>query len=895
MSAKTVLASMPGGRFWLGGSLLLALTAVLVVHVLNPTGVLGDATFLSVGWMAAGAAWVGARRAQGGARLVPFLIAAGLTASAGGDLSYRVYQWNGTTPDISLADIPWFSSFLGLGAALFITLVRAHGPKRIDVDAVIDVLTVVAVSVLVFWNVSIAAIMSDDTVPSVVRVIWAGYPVADAVLFALVLRALAGRRSRAQVGFTFALGVVCWLGADLGFLLLTVSGVFSAWLDVGWLLGAVLMAQAAWRRPVVATVETVEAERADTGSGLGRVAIAIVPLMVPPVLVLLDHLRDRRGDPLEAVIGMAVLLTLAFARTARLVKSERRAKADARKSHRHYARLAANSSDAVAVLDLDGRLMNDSPQLAALLGFEGSTKGMDASRLLAAVDPDEMRALFARVTATAGEVLDTEVQIHHHHGYQLWLGARMVNMLHDPDVEGVILAVHDISDRKRVERDLSHQAFHDALTELPNRALFRDRVEHALRRTTRSGLDVATLYLDLDGFKNVNDSLGHDAGDDLLRQVAARLVDAVRSVDTVARLGGDEFAVLIEASATPLPEAITVAERILQALSMPFQISGSRISLSASVGIAASDSDSSADTLVRNADIAMYRAKSNGKAQWVAYDPLMRAAAMERLQLENDLEKALAGEEFRLMYQPLVRLETKEIVGFEALLRWDHPTLGLIMPDRFIPIAEDSGSIVPIGLWVLRTACQVGARWQCDYPRLPPLTMAVNLSARQLATPDLVQQVAQALTDTGLDPTTLVLEMTETALIHDATLASRRLHELRALGIRLAIDDFGTGYSSLSYLRQFPVDILKIDRSFINTITDREKIPAIVRGLLDLGRTLQLETVAEGVEDDIQRDSLRDENCELAQGYLFARPLDPIDADTLLAQMTGLRSAEVPH
>jgi diguanylate cyclase (GGDEF)-like protein len=498
-----------------------------------------------------------------------------------------------------------------------------------------------------------------------------------------------------------------------------------------------------------------------------------------------------------------------------------------------------------------------------------------------------LRVLLARVTLSPGEAVDTEMQVDHRNGTQVWLGARIVNLLHDPDVEGLIIALHDISGRKRAESELSHQAFHDALTGLPNRALYRDRVEHALTRNARTGLDSAVLYLDLDGFKNVNDSLGHDSGDALLREVATRLLAAVRTGDTVARLGGDEFAILIEQSPRPLDEATAVADRALTALAAPYDIGGMRVLVSASVGIAAGDGHTTGAELVRNADIAMYRAKTTGKSQWITYDPHMREAAMERLQLETDLDGALERDEFRLVYQPVVRLETEQIVGFEALLRWHHPTLGVIVPDRFIPIAEESGSIVPIGEWVLRTACEMGAQWQRQYQRDPKLTMAVNISARQLASDDLVERVTEALASSALDPATLVLEMTETALIQDAPVAARRLQELRRLGVRLAIDDFGTGYSSLSYLRQFPVDILKIDRSFINTITDRSQIPAIVRGLLDLGRTLELETVAEGVEDDAQRDGLRDEHCALAQGFLFARPLDPADAEALLLQMNS--------
>jgi EAL domain-containing protein (putative c-di-GMP-specific phosphodiesterase class I) len=269
----------------------------------------------------------------------------------------------------------------------------------------------------------------------------------------------------------------------------------------------------------------------------------------------------------------------------------------------------------------------------------------------------------------------------------------------------------------------------------------------------------------------------------------------------------------------------------------------------------------------------------------VIYDPEMRTAAVERLQLENDLIGALAADQFALVYQPVVQLETEQVVGFEALLRWHHPTLGTVEPDRFIPIAEETGLIIPIGTWVLHEACRTVAGWHRDHPQHNRLSMAVNVSARQLACPDLVADVRSALADTGIDPSTLVLEMTETALVRDTIVAAKRLEQLSALGVRLAIDDFGTGYSSLSYLRQFPFDILKIDRSFISTITDRTQVPAIVRGLLDLGHTLELETIAEGVELGFQRDQLRGENCDLAQGFLFSRPLAPTDAEQLLSRL----------
>jgi EAL domain-containing protein (putative c-di-GMP-specific phosphodiesterase class I) len=294
--------------------------------------------------------------------------------------------------------------------------------------------------------------------------------------------------------------------------------------------------------------------------------------------------------------------------------------------------------------------------------------------------------------------------------------------------------------------------------------------------------------------------------------------------------------------------------------------------------------------MLRDADVAMYRAKTTGKAKWTLYDPAMREAAIERLELETDLVNALANDQFKLVYQPIIELESEDIVGFEALLRWHHPTRGVIGPDSFIPIAEENGTIVAIGEWVLQEACRVGAQWQKRYPERH-LSMAVNLSTRQVATREIVNQVRDALEHSGLAPDSLVLEMTETVLVHDTALASTRLHELRDLNVKLAIDDFGTGYSSLSYLRQFPVDILKIDRSFINSITDRNQIPAIVRGLLDLGKTLKLETVAEGIELGVQRDTLRDQHCEFGQGFLFAHPLSSAEADDLLEQLAAQLAA----
>ena len=434
---------------------------------------------------------------------------------------------------------------------------------------------------------------------------------------------------------------------------------------------------------------------------------------------------------------------------------------------------------------------------------------------------------------------------------------------------------------RRTEADLARLAFSDVLTGLANRALFTDRLELALRRTARSGGEVAVVFLDLDGFKAVNDSLGHAAGDRLIREVARMLQSAVRTEDTLARLGGDEFAILVERS-PGVQEATRIAERVLAALADQVDLGGQRVTVSASIGIATGDVAATASSLLRDADNAMYWAKDAGRGRYVVFNPQMRSAAAERRQLETDLWAALAAEQFRLVYQPVVDLGSERVTGFEALLRWDHPVLGVVLPERFLPVAEEIGLVPAIGRWVIAQACTAAAAWRRDHPAAAELSMAVNVSPSQLGSPGLLEDVRTALAASGLPPSALVLELTESVLVRDPVLAAERLHELRGLGVKVALDDFGTGYSSLSHLRQFAVDILKIDRSFVSTIDDSGAMPAILRGLINLGHTLDLEIVAEGIEQERQRTHLRDGQVAFAQGHLFAAPLEHTDAELLL-------------
>jgi len=427
--------------------------------------------------------------------------------------------------------------------------------------------------------------------------------------------------------------------------------------------------------------------------------------------------------------------------------------------------------------------------------------------------------------------------------------------------------VHERTDQLR------HQAFHDSLTGLPNRALILDRIDQMLARSRRQKTPVAALFLDIDNFKDINDTLGHSAGDQLLSAVGTRLSSTLREGDTVGRLGGDEFVVLVEGSSLAAG-ADVIAQRILDVLGSPFEVAGSDVALPVTVSIGIAEGDrATAEDLLRDADIALYRAKANGKQCAVTFSHSMQEAAEDQRSLEADLRRALEGHQFFLMYQPTFDLSSGTMVGAEALLRWRHPERGVVQPGEFIPVLESSGMILPVGRWVLQEACRQGAIWHSQGHKF---AISVNVSGRQLERDRIVDDVYGALSDSGLDPAMLILELTETSLMENVEPTVARLQLLKSVGVRLAIDDFGTGYSSISYLQQFPVDILKIDQSFVSRIADSTESAGLVHTLVQLGKVLGLTTVAEGVETDDQRMRLREENVDIGQGFLFARPLDVV-------------------
>ena len=465
-------------------------------------------------------------------------------------------------------------------------------------------------------------------------------------------------------------------------------------------------------------------------------------------------------------------------------------------------------------------------------------------------------------------------------------------------IQGSVLVFRDITEKKQIQQQLIHNAFHDVLTGLPNRALFMDRLNHALEKLQRyPDKGFALLFLDVDRFKVINDSLGHRIGDKLLISIASRLEHCLRTNDTVARMGGDEFAIVLD-YAPDTATACRTATRILDELSKPFIIDEYEIFTAASIGVVADvnvyleNSSNPAEDLIRNADIAMYRAKNQGKGRYEVFNTEMYTQVKALLQLETELQRALSNHELQVYYQPIVLLSTQQIVGFEALVRWQHPQRGLISPAEFIPVAEETGLIILIDWWVLREACRQVLQWQLQYASATSFTISVNVSSKQFAQPMLVEQIERTLQETGLNPVSLQLEITESAIVHNTESAARILSRLKALGIQLHIDDFGTGYSSLSYLHQFPIDVMKIDRSFVNILEKDTERLEIARAISTLAHNLGMEVVAEGVETAEQAERIGALQCRYGQGYFFFRPSDSKTTEALIVAQLNRSAAQ---
>lgn len=591
--------------------------------------------------------------------------------------------------------------------------------------------------------------------------------------------------------------------------------------------------------------------------------------------VMHTTMRTRDGDCIDAEAhalstmlseGESVLVTI------RDVTDLHRAERSARESAARFNAFFDHAGIAIQVLTPDGIIVEANSACHDILGYDAEElAGRAIIDLLEAPDSDTLPLACMEVATGMRESVQIELPFMHKLGGLMW-GQVTLARVHREDGTRLMAMLQDVTERKRMEGELERQAFLDDLTGLANRVLFRDRLQHALERRGRSNANVAVLLLDLDGFKRVNDSLGHAAGDELLRTIGHRISACVRAGETVARLGGDEFAIVIE-STHDAKESHELAERLLRTVATPVIVASREVVVNVSIGIAVADAADDSDTVLRNADTAMYAAKSVGKQCVRTFDPSMYANALVRMEIEQDLRQAVANDEFVLYFQPLVHLHDRALRGFEALVRWNHPRRGLVSPAEFLPVAEETGLILALGRWVLREACFRAAAWPHDLHTGHP-TVSVNLAARQIDHPALLDEVRAALADSGLAPHRLMLEITESEVMRNPEVARERLQMLRALGIRVAIDDFGTGYSSLSHLQYFPVDELKIDRSFVSRLGKGDRELSFVRTIVALAHSLDVEVVAEGVEQASESEMLASLGCHTGQGYLYGRPLD---------------------
>jgi diguanylate cyclase (GGDEF)-like protein/PAS domain S-box-containing protein len=615
-------------------------------------------------------------------------------------------------------------------------------------------------------------------------------------------------------------------------------------------------------------------------------------------VLTLDLLPDVSGLIILALVTLATVLVLHGIRARRIITRtsatlaalEETSKAR-RQTEERFRSLVLNTSDVITILTVHGGIDFHSPSAGRIWGYSADAlKNASLYTLVHAEDVEIARDLLAQALSRPRLSMAAEMRLRLADDSWCYFEVVATNLLRDPRVSGIVTTFRDITERKDFEQALRYQAFHDSLTDLPNRTLFVDRVERAMARAQAAGQPnaVAVMFIDLDNFKVINDSLGHAMGDQLLIGLTDRIKQCLRHEDTLARLSGDEFAILIEDMRHD-DAARRLAERIQEQMQNPFVLDRREVFASLSIGIVvAGPAHTGPNDLLRDADLAMYRAKANGKARCEVFDHTMNAQVTERLALETAMRRAIERQELRVYYQPLVRIDTAAIVGFEALVRWQHPDRGLISPAEFIPLAEETGMIVPIGAWVLEESCRQVQQWQEELGFNRGLLLSVNVSARQFQSPELVEMVASVLDRTGFNPTHLKLELTESMMMHDVERTIQRLDELKGLSIQLVVDDFGTGYSSLAYLRRFPISVLKVDKSFVWRLGTDPGDDAIVRSIVTLASDLGMQVVAEGIETAEQLEALRVLGCDYGQGYYFSPPVPSHLAETFVTPSAGI-------
>jgi diguanylate cyclase (GGDEF)-like protein/PAS domain S-box-containing protein len=835
------------------------------------------------------------------------------------DVSYGLIQLHGTFHNGTIVDLGWAVFYGAWGAAaLHPSMAELTRPvSRQQAETSPTRLTVLMLASLlapaVLFIQSFSGRYHDDSVIAVF----------SAILYLLVLsrlwdvaashrRALGRERAVRLAGASLASAVTVQEAAS------TVRSAAIALIDPRSPREALLVVRTDGTLRAVATTDddsprmsqvaelTVTCLPLLTGSGplflpatrLGERARVLLPgcdgLLLCPVT-----LKDRpSGDPLIGVLAVfgeqrtlvdlsAALEILAQQGALAVERVMLSQEVIRRGSEAYFRTLVQDTSDAILIVGDDGKVRYATPSAATIFG-DISMEGAYLWDLVKDGERDDVARALTRMREHAGHTSYYEdMRITRRDDVGVQVQVRCSDLRGDSTVGALVLTLRDVTEQRQLEEELKHRAFHDALTGLPNRLLFQDRAAHGLARTQRDGTTAGVLFVDLDDFKVVNDTMGHSVGDELLVAAGIRLSSVVRDSDMAARLGGDEFALLVE-NVADSAAVDAFAERIVQAFGEPFSLADGSVVSTATVGVATTEDSADVDELLRHADLALYAAKAAGKRQWRRYLPILSAGMVRRREVQAALDDAVKNSAFTLVYQPIVALSSGEIAGFEALVRWPHPEWGMMLPGQFIELAEETGHIVPLGSWVLGQAAADIVRWVRRIPRHTPLYVSVNVSARQFRDPRFVDGVRRVLAESDLAPSALMLELTESVLLRRDERIHSDLMELKVTGVRLAIDDFGTGYSSLSYLRELPIDVLKIDKSFVEGIATSEQRLALVEGIIQIARTLHLKVIAEGIETEVQRDLLVSMGCQFGQGYLLAMPVEAGQAEALVRLGRGL-------
>ncbi len=871
--------------------------AVFAAATGHRPGIPGQAASVSAAVAAAILAWRAAARWTGRADVARAWRAAALAVAAwaaGAGLWWAARTTGVVSTPIDAAAAASALAFYPLAAAALALLAERGRTDSERLRLALDAVSVGVAAFVVILLVRGTSAGGDPVTPLTVACA-AGTAMTAGAATAALLHRPAG--DRAWPAALLGVGALALALAVPGLGMLSAVAV-AAFDGAGTLLGVAGAAAVAWAA-AAQTVDRRAIQRATAPADRLGIVAGFLPVAAAGVAfaAILVSEAEHLAPATVALVGCGVALVLiAGLRQAVAVRDSRDARRSAAlvASQARLRSVVENASDAIVTVGPSGRIASSTPSLARITGWTPE-ESVGVAFLDRVHSDDRQRVARIMEGRRPGRSEPSVFEFRLLRPDDEWVDveAALVDLRDDPSVCANVLTIRDIGERKVFESGLRRQAFQDPLTGLPNRSHFVDRIEQAFARTARIAEPIQILYLDLDGFKRINDSLGHDAGDRVLRVVAERLTWAVRVGDTPARLGGDEFAVLLEDGAS-VEVARAVAERIQSMVSAPIEVEGRQVRVGASVGIASPATISGgtldeeswvgartrvADELIRNADVAMYEAKQRGKGRVSIYEPAMRLAAMTRLDLEQALREAVEREEFRVHFQPIVDLASGGVVAMEALARWDRPGMGLVGPATFIAVAEETGLIRPIGASVIRAAFAEAARWAGGRTAVD---LCVNLSARQLLDPLVLEGVEDALRSSGLDARRVVFEITESSLIEEGQATLDQLARLRAIGIRLAIDDFGTGYSSLGYLEQLPVDILKIDRAFIVDLPTSPKRATLLRAIVGMASALHLTTIAEGIETDEQLHAVRAIGCDLAQGYLISRPVEPHEAAVLV-------------